>query len=121
ERAQQKETELNEKYNKIRSKIDSHRQSRQNIKTSIEKNRETRNKLTSEFNSLGVSEADITVLEKLQIIENKVSSLDDEISRLHHQSNSCAKLDLQKSNLRTKTESLNTFLASSRNDFKNAL
>ncbi|CAG8451576.1 13964_t:CDS:2 [Cetraspora pellucida] len=59
--------------------------------------------------------------EELQVIENKISSLDDEISRLHYQSNSRAKLDLQKSNLRTKTESLNTFLASSRNDFKNVL
>ncbi|CAG8682181.1 712_t:CDS:2, partial [Dentiscutata erythropus] len=35
ERAQQKETELNKKYNKIRSEIDSHRQSRQNIKTIV--------------------------------------------------------------------------------------
>ncbi|CAG8836892.1 9153_t:CDS:1, partial [Racocetra persica] len=57
----------------------------------------------------------------LQVIENKICSLDDEISRLHYQSNSRAKLDLQKSNLRTKTESLNTFLASARNEFKNVV
>ncbi|KAF0424542.1 P-loop containing nucleoside triphosphate hydrolase protein [Gigaspora margarita] len=152
ERAQQNESELNEKHNKIRSEIESNKNSKKNVKTSIEKNRDTRNKLTTDLNRLRVSDADITINdsqlleeesalkkikqsiesddtskklpsknEELQIIETKISSLDDEISRLHHQSNSLAKLDLQKSNLRTKTESLNTFLYASRNDFKNIL